>query len=106
MSGRAMYLLIPEPENCLNCPVYDDGYECVLGGTVSDIKRPSGCRLRPLPGKLPTEGKEPYQRAAGYAYGWNDCLDALESRSGLPEIERHFAERNINVDLTDQEEMV
>lgn len=107
MSGRVVYLLIPEPESCRNCPIYDDSYDdCVLGGVTSEIKRPSECRFRPLPEKLRTEGKEPYQRAAGYAYGWNDCLDALESRAGLSEIERHFAERNINADLTDQEEMV
>ncbi len=95
MGRRAMYLLIPEPESCRNCPIYDDSYDdCALGGMVSVIKRPSGCRFRPLPEKLRTEGKEPYHRAAGYAYGWNDCLDALESRSSLPEIEHLLAERS------------
>lgn len=32
----------------------------------------------PLPDKLPTEGKDPRSRAAGYAYGWNDCLEEVK----------------------------
>lgn len=35
----------------------------------------------PLPEKIPTEGKDPRSRAAGYAYGWNDCLEEIKRRS-------------------------
>lgn len=35
-------------------------------------------RTKRIPERLPTEGKPPGSRAAGYAYGWNDCIEEMK----------------------------
>ena len=49
---------------------------CLPAETAGTIRKRS--RGPFLPDKLPTEGKDPRSRAAGYAYGWNDCLEEIK----------------------------
>lgn len=87
-NARKMVVVIDEPKNCDACRLRHMGLaRCQIGGfstshfsggkPVNSSRRHPGCLLRPLPDKLPTQGKEPLKRAAGYAYGWNDCIDEI-----------------------------
>ena len=79
---RKMALVIDEPATCDDCGL--DSY-C---GCFCNTRRHPECPLRPVPEKLKTEGKEPLKRAAGYAFGWNDCIDEIGGREdGKAEIQ-------------------
>lgn len=69
-------IVIDMPENCFDCPLYDNDCPFVYIYPLSG--RHKDCPLRPLPSKLVPFGYLDAGNEDGlYEKGYNDCIDEI-----------------------------
>lgn len=73
-------IVIDIPENCFECPCYEDGYidDCycrVTGESIYGYAIQLDCPIKPIPEKKYWKDKN--ARELNYRLGWNHCLKEI-----------------------------